>query len=958
MYSLNYLFRMKTIANFVVLAMCLAVSQTFAQGRINLMGTIIERGTNDPVEAAAVRLLSLPDSALIDGISTDSMGIFRLMDVNVLKNVKRLSLKVSCIGYVTHLVDIATVRKGDNNLGIITLLPDVKLLKETTVTGTALKVRMDGDSLVYDPSAYRLQEGSTLEDLVKLLPGAQVDDDGKITINGKEVNKILVDGKEFFLNNTEIAMKNIPVEMIEKLKSYERKSDLTRITGIDDGQQETVLDLTVKQGMKQGWFGNANVGYGTEDRYNNRVMANRFREDNNVTILGSMRNTPERWGWGRNSGLHNTKEIGSNFTVKKEKLEVGGSVNYRYRGSDVENSSESENFVATRGKLSQSLSTNLSANHNMDGNLRLEWKPDTMTNIMFRPNFGYTKGFGFGEFTSLNYDADEQTGIRDTVNTNNNRNSNENHNAWLNGFLQYNRRFNNRGRNITLRADGGFSEGGSKQLSAADITYRKDAFSMQNDRNNRYYDTPSLNYNLSGQLTYSEPIADRTYLQFSYQYNYGYNRNDRKAYVYDSDAYQTLSRYIGENRYDIENALLMMQQQGWNMRDTVALSQFSEYRNYNRNIGLQLRRVRDKYNLSVGVDALPQRTTLNYKYMGQEYPEVERKVFNMAPRMYFRYNVSNQTNLEFRYNGRTSQPSMTNLLDITDDSDPLNISRGNPELKPSFTHDFNGQFYTYNAEHQRGLWSYLYANVTQNGISNKTTYDPITGIRTTKPMNIDGNWMSGIGTGFNTAMGKKKRFFMNLDAHLNYNHNIGYYNNATSQQTDNVDITSITHNINTNETFQFSYRNDWIDVGVRGSLNYQHMKNNVMDNGNNNTYRFSYGPRVEWTMPWGTKLSTDFGVQSRRGYSQQDMNTNEMIWNASIAHSFLKGNALTIRGEFFDILGQQSTISRTVSEFGRSDNRTNDIYQYGMLSVIYRFSIIGGKNTVGTNDERREQRWW
>ncbi|MBO7068337.1 MAG: outer membrane beta-barrel protein [Bacteroidaceae bacterium] len=948
---------MKTIRIWVVFATCLAISQIFAQNKTSLSGTIIERETNEPVVAATVRLMSLPDSVLVDGISTDTMGVFRLVDVKEPKHGKRLSLKISCIGYVTRFMDLTDVRKGDNSLGFITLQPDVRVMNEAVVTAAAHKVRVDGDSLVYDPAAYRLQEGSTLEALVKLLPGAKIDDDGKITINGKEVNKILVDGKEFFLNDKDIAMKNIPVEMIEKVKSYERKSDLTRITGIDDGEEETVLDLSVKKGMKQGWFGNANTGYGTERRYNNRVMANRFRDDNNFTLLGSIRNTPERWGWGGNSGLHNTKEIGSNFTVKKEKLEVGGSVNYRYRGSDVENASEYENFVATRGKLSQSLSTSLSANHNLDGNLRLEWKPDTMTNIMFRPNFGYSKGFGFGEYTSCNYDADELTGLRDTVNTNNNRNNSTNHNVWVNGFLQYNRKFNNKGRNITFRMDGGFSQGRNEQLSAADITYRKDATSMQNDRNNRYYNTPSQNYNLSGRVTYSEPIADRTYLQFSYQYNYSYSRNDRKAYVYDSDAYQMLSMYINENRYDIENALLLMQQAGWEMRDTVALSQFSEYRNYNHRIGLQFRRVRDKYNLSFGVDALPQRTKLNYKYMGREYPEVERNVFNMAPRVYFKYNFSKQTNLEFRYNGRTSQPSMTNLLDITDDSDPLNISRGNPELKPSFSHRLNGHFNTYNAERQRGLWSYLYANVTHNGISNKTTYDPVTGIRTTKPMNINGNWSGGTGAGFNTAMGKKKLFFLSLDAHLHYSHNVGYYNNATSQQTDIADITSITHNINTSGTLQFSYRNDKIDIGMRGSLNYQHMKNNVTDNGNNNTYRFSYGPRVEWTLPWGTKLSTDYAVQCRRGYSQQDMNTNEMIWNASISHSFLKGKALTIKGEFFDILGQQSTISRSVSEFGRSDNRTNDIYQYGMLSVIYRFSIIAGKNTMGTKEERKEQRW-
>lgn len=937
-------------------AVMLAITNTIAQSKMNLIGTVIESDTNEPVMAATVRVMTLKDSTFVDGISTDTAGVFRLTDVKKLRQGK-FALKITCIGYIPKYLNLDDLHSGDNNLGFITLHPDAQMLSEATVTAKASKVRVDGDSLVYDPSAYRVQEGSTLEALVKLLPGAKIDDDGKITINGKEITKILVDGKEFFLNNKDIAMKNIPVEMIEKIKSYERKSDLTRITGIEDGEEEQVLDLSVKKEMKRGWFGNANAGYGTEDMYNNRVMANRFWDDNNMTILGSVRNTPERWGWGGNSGLHNTKEVGGNWTTKTEKLETGGSVNYRYRGDDVRNESEYENFVTQRGRLSQSRNTNLNANHNLDGNVRLEWKPDTMTNIMFRPNFGWNKGMGYSEWWSKNWDIKPETdGEEDIVNTNNSNSQSRNRNAWVNGFGQYNRKFNNKGRNITLRFNGGYSEGNSQSLSAADIVKPYDLANPE-ERNNRYYNTPSRNYNVGANVTYSEPIADRTYIQLSYRYDYSYSLNDRQADIYESNAYQELAQLIEQNHYDLVDVLEMMEQRGYGLERVDKLSQYSEYRNYNQNISLQFRRVREKYNLSIGVDALPQMTKLEYKYMGHEYPEIKRNVFNMAPRMYFKYNFSKTTNLDFRYRGRTSQPGMTNLLDITDDSDPLNIRKGNPELKPSFSHDFNGHFNTYNAEHQRGLWSYMYLGATQNSIASKTVYDRVTGVRTTKPMNINGNWNGGTGAGFNTALGKEKHFYLNLDGHVHYSHSVGFYNNASDMSMDNEDIRSITNNIRFDGTLQTSYRNDWIDFGVRGSLNYSHMKNSITDNGNNNTYRFSYGPRLELTMPWGTKISSDYGVQNRRGYSQESMNTTEQVWNASIAHSFLKGKALTIKGEFFDILGQQSTINRWVDAFSRSDNRSNDIYQYGMLSLIYRFSIMGGKNTIGTADERTERRW-
>lgn len=940
------------------LALLLAfASAAMGQEKHTLKGTIIEKDTNEPIIAAAVRVLALPDSTVVTGELTDTLGNFSLSGKQDFRKGRYL-MRVSSIGYLTKFINLKELAKGQQDMGFITLEPDAQMMNEAVVTAAAAKVQVDGDSLVFNPSAYRVQEGSTLEALVKLLPGAKIDDDGKITINGKEVKKILVDGKEFFLGDKDIAMKNIPVEMIEKIKSYERKSDLTRITGIDDGEEEQVLDLSVKKGMKQGWFGNANAGYGTENIYNNRFMVNRFREDNNFTVLGSLRNTPERWGWGGNSGRHVTKEIGSNFATKKETLETGGSVNYRYRGDDVRNESETEDFVTMRGHYSQSRNKNLNGNHNIDGNARIEWKPDTMTNIIIRPRFGWNKSMGYSEWNSMSWDIlDELTQLKDTANTNDSRSQSLGDNAWINGFAQYNRKFNNRGRNLTLRMNGGFSQGHNQQLSAAEIFYHRDETATQTDRNNRYYRTPSLNYNVGAVLTYSEPIADRTYLQLSYRYDYSYNRNDRKAFIFDSDQYQQLSQLIERNHYAPEDVLEMMLASGCDTTYEKRLSQFSEYRNYNQTIGLQFRRVRDNYNFSVGVDALPQSTRLNYKYMGQEYPEVRRHVFNMAPRMYFKYNFSKTTNMDFRYNGNTSQPSMTNLLDITDDADPLNIRKGNPGLKPAFSHNFNGHFNTYNAEKQRGVWSYMYFGATQNSISDKTTYDPVTSIRTTRPMNINGNWSIGSGAGFNTAMGEKKHFYLNLDGHVHYSHNVGFYNNQKTESLLDETIKSTTNNVRFDGTLQTSYRNDWIDIGVRGSLNYAHMKNNVSNNGNNNTYRYSYGPRLELTMPWGTKISSDFRAESRRGYSQSSMNTDEMIWNAAVSHSFLKGKALTVKGEFFDILGQQSTINRWVSAFGRSDNRTNDIYQYGMLSLIYRFSIIAGKNTMGTSDEKAERRW-
>ncbi|MBR6287644.1 MAG: outer membrane beta-barrel protein, partial [Bacteroidaceae bacterium] len=747
---------MKTQLLLIVMAL-FPCFDTLAQNMYSVSGSVVEKETGDAVVAATIQMVSLPDSSFVDGATSGANGEF------CFRNVRKglYALKVSYIGMNAKCVglDLTSRKENDVNIGKIAMVADAIGLKDIEVTAHAAKVAVSGDSIVFNAAAYRMPEGSVLEALVKHLPGAKVDKDGKITINGKTIEKILVDGKEFFLNDKEVAMKNIPTEMIDKLKTYDRKSDLSRVTGIDDGEEETVLDLTVKKGMKNGWYGNVSMGAGTKHRYAERFNVNRFNDDFQATLLGSANNVADmgfgggggRWGgWGE-QGLSSSKEIGGNFATATPKLETGGSIRYRYDGNDNENKSSTEYFNATLARFSEENTKNLTSNHRLTGNFRLEWKPDTLTNIIFRPDVTYSLGRERGYTSSGSYRANPNDSIIDRladilINTNTNRSMNYNTNTSFKGELQVNQRRNSKGRNLTLRVIGNYSEGRNKQLSAANITYN--TFSTI-QRNNRYYETPARNHGLLGQMTYSEPIADRTYLQLSYTFDYSYSRNDRRAYIYDSDAYNSLVQSMENKRYNINGVLRLMEEMKYvlNGTDSVAarLSQFSEYRNYNQTVNLSFRRVRENYNFSVGLDFMPQLTTLNYKYMGREYPEVKRRVFNVAPRVNMRWNFNKQTNLNLRYNGRTRQPSMTNLLDIRDDSNPLVISKGNPGLKPSFSHNIFANFNTFRAEQQQGIYSWLWFGATRNSIENKTTYDNTTGVRTTMPMNVNGNWNGGLG---------------------------------------------------------------------------------------------------------------------------------------------------------------------------------------------------------------------
>lgn len=938
--------------------MLLSCVGMFAQKTFNVTGTLVDKETGEAVVAATVQLLALPDSSFVDGKTTGEQGVFNF------KEVKKgtYTLKLSFVGYVTKYVDVdLTAQKKSNvEIGYITMSADAILLEGAKVTAHAAKVAVSGDSLVYSALAYRVPEGSTLEALVKQLPGAKVDKDGNITINGKKVSKILVDGKEFFLNDKEVAMKNIPTEMIEKLKTYDRKSDLSRVTGIDDGEKETVLDLTVKKGMKNGWFGNVNLGAGTEKRYAERFNVNRFNDDFQATVLGGANNVADmgygggggRWGgWG--GGLRNSKDVGANFATDKPKLETGGSVRYRYDGSDTENTSSTEYFNASLARFNEDFSKDFTSSQRVSGNFRLEWKPDTMTNIIFRPDVTYSRSRGRGYSSSASYSGDPNDTILNhlmdmVVNTNANRNMSYSANTSMDGELQMNRKFNSKGRNLTLRVNGSYSDGKDKQLSAANITYNSLGTDQQN---NRYYETPAKNWSIEGMLTYSEPIADRTYLQLSYSYEYSYSKNDRRAYIYESDAYQTLSESMQGNRYNINAVLRFMDEMKYVLdgTDSVAnrLSQFSEYRNYNQTINLSFRKVREKYNFSMGLDFLPQRTTLNYKYMGYTYPEITRNVFNIAPRVNLRWNFDKQTNLFVRYNGRTRQPSMTNLLDITDDSNPLNITKGNPGLKPSFSHNINFNFNTFQMDHYRSIFTWGNFSTTRNSVANRTSYNETTGVRTTKPENINGNWNASIGGGFNTSLDSNNYFSMNTFTNFSYNHQVSYLD--PTQYTEDKSKTNTT---SVSENLGFDFRKNWFEAGINGSVSYNTSRNSVVKTGNMETWNFSYGAEINLIFDNGLSFSTDISESSRRGYSSASMNTNELLWNAQVAKSFLKGNALTVSLQWNDILKNRSNISRAIDAYQSSDSRYNAIYSYGMLHVIYKLNIFGGKNSNGTENAR------
>ena len=452
--------------------------------------------------------------------------------------------------------------------------------------------------------------------------------------------------------------------------------------------------------------------------------------------------------------------------------------------------------------------------------------------------------------------------------------------------------------------------------------------------------TPTKNWDYSIRATYSEPIFRQTYLQFSYQFQYKYTKSDRGTYDLTKTGLPFMAIDPDYRDWDRYLSLLSNHVPPIDLESTKSqnLSRYSVYKNYIHTAELMLRVVRKDYNFNVGVQFIPQSSELTYRYLTTD-TITKRNVMNWSPTADFRWKISKVSQLRFTYRANTSQPSMTDLLDITDDSNPLNVRQGNAGLKPSFTQNFRLFYNNYIPNHQRSIMAHLNLSTTSNAVSNMVTYNVQTGARTTRPENIDGNWNAFGMFMFNTAIDSAAFFNINTFTTLRYANSVGYVSvnrNANSEK-------STTRSTTVGERLAANYRNQWFEFELNGSLEYLHARSELQTNNNMDTWTFSYGASVLLTAPWGTQLSTGMNMNSRRGYNDESMNTNELIWNAQLSQSFLRNKSLTLSFQMYDILHRQSTFSRTVTAMQRSDTEYNAITSYAMFHVIYRLNLFGGK---------------
>ncbi len=954
---------MRRIILFVLFLAAMTCANAQPREDLTISGSLTDVDAKEPIEQATIQVFWAKDSSFVGGTLTDTRGNF---SIDAPSN-GTYRLRISSIGYQTIEREVTLRRNQSMDLGVLLMKPESIMLKEAVVTGRAAQVVARKDTLIFNPEAYRTPEGSAIEELIKRIPGAEVDEDGKITINGKEVKKILLDGKEFMLGDVETALKNLPVSIIQNMKFYDQQSDQARITGIDDGEKETVLDFTIKRGMNRGYMTNLDLAGGTHDRYASRGMGSSFTDKTRFVLMGNLNNKEENAGWWNRRGLNTNKMLGTNLNYDDgKKLKVDFHVRWNHRNGDNRNENTSENFYSASSRtFSNSKSVNLTRSNNWNGNMRVEWKPDTLTNILFRANGSYGTNDGTTTSQAATFNQDPYLYVADPLATaeqidpanplypymvNHNQSANlsysRNKNAW--GMLQLYRRLNAKGRHVTFRVEGSGGNNKSENVSNNDVHL----FLVKNQAGQdstyftaRYNTTPTDNSGYVVSATYSEPLWKGAHLQANYELRYNQNKSDRQTYDFSHEPQNIFSGITPKYR-DWNPWLSTVEDHLDDYLDR-NLSRFSEYKNYTHNMRLTLRHKEEKYDYNVGFLVQPQRSNFIQDYRGI-YVDTVRNVTNFTPTIDFHYKFSDQNNIWVHYRGDTRQPEMTQLLDITDDSNPLYITQGNPGLKPQFTNSLNTYYNNYIARHKRTIVVYANYRHTRNSISNLVRYNPATGGNVSRPENINGNWNVNGGFNFNTALDSAAHWNVGTETRARYNNYVSYVAQMQADAKKNT-----TRSINLTERLTAGFRNDWLEVTLDGSINFQHSRNELQPNANLDTWQFNYGGHFLLRLPLGIEVSSDLRERSRRGYNDPSMNTNEFIWNGQISKSFLKSKTLIVALNFYDLLGQQSNYERWINATSRSDTQYNSINSYAMLHVRYRLNMFGGKvDTEGRYDKK------
>lgn len=907
------------------LSACCALTSVAA----TIKGLVVD---GDALELPGVyaQLISIPDSTRVGYTVSDVDGTITFD--KLLPGRYYLQLTMTGMDVLDKTIELKdSVELAD--LGKLMMTENAVMLDEAVVTAVRAAVVAKQDTLEFNAGSFHTNPNASVEDLLKKLPGVEVGSDGSITSGGKNITKILVNGKEFFADDPKLATKNLPSDMVEKVQVIDRKSDLARLTGVDDGEDETVINLTVKKGMDNGWFGTVSGGYGTDGRYQGNLNLNWFKDGNQISIIGGANNINEMGfsdrgrgrfrDFGGNNGINSTQQLGINFNVgKDEKFRVGGNILYAHTDRDARNRFDTQYLFPDSVSYLTGGSKTRDRGHSLRAQFRMQWNITDADVLDFRPEFTYNNRRSELQDSSI---LRRSMNLADKVNSSFSMRANRGQDYNASGRLIYTHKFlSHPGRSISAQFNYQFSDTRQKTTSWNDIEY----YLRQDDSELLYQflDNRQWSNYLEGRLTWTEPLGDPSrgnYLELAYTASMRYNNADKLTYDMPTPGDGFDPFVSGLPEYESAPA-------GWEYVDSLS----NRFRNKFTNQELQIgyKKTSSLYNLNAGLIFSPS-SSESEDLINPMRNIQTRWVFNVAPFLRFRYKFSKHMSLMLNYRARTSQPSLTQLQPVPDTSDPLNITIGNPDLKPTFTQNMNVRFSNYNPDTQQSFSAMANASFALNTIVSRTITDSETGVRTTTYANANGNW-NVFGMMMLNQPLRNKNWRINARLNARYASTAGYINGMFNRS----------GSLSLSPTAGVTFSSDIFQMTVNPTYSFQVSTSTLRLQPDRYTHNYGFTADASLYLPFGLEVATDLAFSKSTGFSRGFDNT-QWLWNAQISYSVLRDKSLTFSVRAYDLLGMKKNVTRTVSANQITDNEYNDLSRYIMFGISWKFNTLSKKTS-------------
>ena len=882
-----------------------AILPLFAAGQSSgrtggaVQGNVYDEKTREAIPSATIKVICVGDSTNVKAVATDMNGKFRMALV-----YGEYMLEVSFIGYKTFLQNFKISAKEP-----VFTINEILLEENSIELGAAIveakvpDIVVKGDTIEYNASAYSSQESDMLQDMIRNIPGVEIDANGNITANGKPVKKILVDGKEFFGNDIAMALANLPANMIKSLQLYKEESDEAKITGFKDKNPDQVLNLVVKEELKQSIFGDVKAGYGSDDKYANKILVNYMRNDNQLSVVGDLNNVSDNdYSMSMGSGIDKNKNIGANTYLQvSEKLKIGGNIRYSNNENEIENKTNTQMFLTGGDRFSKDESSSVNKQNNTNFGMNLQWKPDSLTTIYARSSLSFNNTDNLNTSGTISYVRE------DSITTGNTINQSKGDGYSINNFLTVGRKLNNKGRTISLTLNHSLRRDDSRGSNLSQTNY-VDSVAVIDQRSTTNNRTNSYRIGLS----YVEPLGKDYRLQLAYSIHNSHS--DRERDVRRKDPLGDYSIVDTAYTRDTRNDFI------------------------NQSINLNFQANKEKYNYTIGLSIDPSSSKSKISLGDSIIDNPKQTVVNFSPSLNFTYNPNQHSTFDFSYNGSTDQPGLSQLSADTVIINALNKYYGNPNLKPSYNNNVNMYYQKSNYETNRFLMLSAGFNYTFNSIAGYTLIDN-QGNRESTYRNVNGNMSANLNFVYDTPL-KNKKFTVNNSTYTNYSKNVGFTNGEKA----------ITHNIVLGEQISGRFKTEKFETRLKAGITYNMARNNLTKAQDRNTTNYSLHHFAL------VKLPFDFSIQSSISYSYysgygSDFKNSEVLWNASVSKQFLKKKKGTLKLQLYDILDDRNNLTRWVNSNSLTDSRTNTVNQYFLVSFSYKFNIIKGKKKEADTEE-------